>query len=83
MRHTIARSLLAAALLACTPLLARAKCEDPPAPNVDWKGCDKRGAKLYGANLERVSLKGAHLTDAYLAGALWIDAKKRCAEHSI
>ena len=51
MRHALASSILAA-VLACTPLLAHAKCGDPPAPKVDWHGCTMEFARLRGADLE-------------------------------
>jgi len=40
------------------------KCDSPPAPRVDWSGCDQRGARLRSANLYK-----ANLTDANLSGA--------------
>jgi uncharacterized protein YjbI with pentapeptide repeats len=84
MKRTIVRSTIAVSLLTCTPLLAHAKCSDPPAPKVDWHGCDKAGrnltkanlsgADLSGANLHDTTLRDADLHDAYLQGANLTDA---------
>jgi Pentapeptide repeats (8 copies) len=51
-----------------------AKCEDPPAPGVDWRGCYKHNADLKKANLSKANLTltefvGADLSDANLTGA--------------
>ncbi len=51
---------------------ARAACGDPPAPDVDWSGCDKRGADLAGANLQRANLRQVDFSGADLSEAnLW------------
>ena len=51
------------------PAAAEAACSDPPAPYVDWIGCDKSGADLSNANLRNADLTGANLTGANLSGA--------------
>jgi uncharacterized protein YjbI with pentapeptide repeats len=65
---------LLAALLAGLPGIVAAKCEDPPAPKVDWQQCNKRDADLrdkdlQGANLQGALLAGAKLGQANLRGA--------------
>lgn len=64
----------------CTGLGAaqgKAACSDPPAPKVDWGGCDKRhadlrGADLRGANLTYTDFLGANLEMANLSEArMW------------
>ena len=57
--------LMVAAVLAMGPVWApsaSAACSDPAAPEVDWKGCDKRGADLAGADLQRANLSGIDLS---------------------
>jgi hypothetical protein len=74
------KKLVLGVLLTSAVLAARSACTDPPAPKVDWRGGDKRGAqipdgaKLNGANLSGADLRGASLrfvnfTDAYLTKA--------------
>lgn len=56
-----------------------AECNDPPAPNVDWHGCDKTwlqlqnvdlsNANLSNTNLSHANLEGANLSNADLTGA--------------
>lgn len=51
-----------------------AKCEDPPAPGVNWRGCYKHNADLKKANLSKADLTltefvGADLSGANLTGA--------------
>lgn len=75
--------LLYGAVAWMTP--ARAACEDPPAPNVDWTGCDKSGADLAGADLSYATLRavnfeGANLSDVNFDGALMMRANLRNAD---
>lgn len=54
-----------------------AKCDDPPAPGVDWRGCNKHNVNLKKANLTRANLTltefvGADLSDANLTGATMV-----------
>ena len=44
-------------------------CSAPPAPFVNWSGCDKSGVNLSGANLTGANLTGANLTGANLTSA--------------
>lgn len=46
-----------------------ARCEAAPAEGVDWRGCQKPGQWLAGADLRRAQLAGAGLREAQLAGA--------------
>ena len=49
-------------------------CYAPAGGNVDWSGCDKRGAYLKGAVLRGANLSGANLSGADLSGADLTDA---------
>jgi hypothetical protein len=54
--------------------LAQSDCSAPPAPGVNWSGCQLGplflvGANLTGANLQSTNLTGANLTNANLAAA--------------
>ncbi len=49
-------------------------CDAPPAPGVNWSGCDKSGIELDGANLQGANLmdtdfSGANLTNVDMSGA--------------
>ncbi len=59
-------ALLPAALAASGALAA---CGDPPAPGVDWQGCNLQSARLAGADLRGANLRDADLRDAGLARA--------------
>ncbi|MDR2983732.1 MAG: pentapeptide repeat-containing protein, partial [Nocardiopsaceae bacterium] len=39
----------------------------PPAPGVDWSGCNLNNANLNGSNLAGANLSGANLSDAWLS----------------
>ncbi|MBT5435874.1 MAG: hypothetical protein HOL02_00520 [Rhodospirillaceae bacterium] len=62
-------AFLAAALVLLLTAASEAKagCDDPAGPGVDWSGCDK---------------SGANLKDANLFGATWTDGQV-CTEGSI
>ena len=49
-------------------------CSAPPAPSVNWSGCDKSGE-----NLQYADLSGADLSGADLSGADLSDASLRVA----
>lgn len=51
---------------------AKAACDDPAAPEVDWSKCHESSADLTNATL----------TDADLSGATWTDGRV-CAEGSL
>ena len=82
------RFALAAVVAAfLVPQAAQAACGDPPAPKVNWSGCDKRGANLLvtnlrGADLSGANLGGAILSRADLSGAILSDANLRAADLS-
>lgn len=46
-----------------------ADCKQPPRQQVNWRGCDKNGAKLAGANLRSANLVTARMQGASLNGA--------------
>ncbi len=48
---------------------ARAACEDPPTPGVDWSGCNFSGADLYSVDLQGANLTNADLSLTILWGA--------------
>jgi hypothetical protein len=71
-------AILAAALallLTATPE-AKATCDDPAGPEVDWSLRDKSGADLFESNLHLGILGYANLS-----GAIWTDGRV-CAESS-
>lgn len=51
------------------PFFAQAACTDHAKPYVEWSGCNKQGAHLMGAYLERANLSGANLAGADLEAA--------------
>lgn len=51
---------------ASSPAASSAKCNDPPAPRVNWRGCEKPRANLTNANLSGAILGGANFRDANL-----------------
>ncbi|MGO9198588.1 MAG: pentapeptide repeat-containing protein [Acidimicrobiales bacterium] len=58
---------------------AHSDCKAPPAPHVDWAGCNKSHddlelANLYGANLQHTNLSDAGLVAANLSHAEGADA---------
>ena len=71
---------------------AKAGCQDPAGPGVDWSNCDKSGADLIDVNLSGANLTNANLTNANLSGAItlsadlsgatWMDGQV-CAEGSV
>ena len=74
MKRILFGGAVAGALLFGAASLGHAGCGDPPAPKVDWQGCDKTGAALFvadlrGADLRRIILRGANLQGANLQGA--------------
>ena len=74
MRHTVIvgrTAFLAAALALFLTVTseARAACNDPAGPYVDWSNCDKRDADLDSATLYGADLTNADLTNADLSGA--------------
>jgi hypothetical protein len=46
-----------------------ADCTEPPAPGINWSGCDRTSARLAGASLRSARLAGARLTGADLSRA--------------
>jgi len=73
------RAFLSGSFVFLITCAAFAKCDDPPAPGVDWHGCNKIGvylkdkdlskANLSGANLKLANFEGANLSQANLTGA--------------
>lgn len=61
-----------------TPLLAQDKCDDRPAPKVDWQGCNLQ-YRTFGNG----SLEGANLDGDKLTGARWVDGRNICDIGSI
>ena len=58
------------------------ECDAPPAPEVDWSGCDKSDANLRGANLSGAMLIRANLSAADLPRAKLPQAP-RCSNGTV
>lgn len=65
----IHRVFLSSLLVLSVSSAAFASCDDPPAPGVDWEGCNKMGSYLKDENLSKANLSGANLSHANLEGA--------------
>ena len=81
--RTLMKMKMLLAGLACALLTtsAQAACDDPPGgPDLNWSGCNKRGAvlnyaNLGGANLQNTRLQNARLQGVNLGGANLAGAK--------
>lgn len=56
------------------PALYAADCSAPPAPAVDWSGCDKSNTNLAGVDLSGATLIGTDFSGADLSGAILFQA---------
>jgi len=56
--------LILIAVFSTSLCAAYAACSDPPAPRVDWHGCNKHGANLKQAIMDYANLEDADLTGA-------------------
>ena len=50
--------MLAVCIMGPVPVALQAACDDEPAPNVNWSGCDKQGVDLSGLDPQYDSVRG-------------------------
>ena len=62
-------------LVAVTACIGRDRCDNDPAPGVDWNTCDKSKAELPGQNLSGANLEGIVLTEANLVRTVFSEAR--------
>ena len=80
--HTALPAVALAFLLAAASD-AHAGCSDPPAPGVNWGGCNLDSKDLTGANLSGADLSRANLTQAILTRTDLSNADLRGAEMTL
>ena len=53
------------------------RCKDPPAPNVDWSGCDMSGADFRNVDISNADLRSTDFSGAKLNGAIMTGANMK------
>jgi hypothetical protein len=69
MTRSVIAWLLGLGMVVMSAPLARAACDDPASPGVDWDNCDKSGVDLKNADLSGASMRHINLAGADLSGA--------------